>query len=265
MGIPLALQEQNAYPGVTTRLLSRWSREIHLAFPEASEHLPSRVRSRTRLNGNPIRTPGEDSPREARRRLGLDPDAKVVLVTGGSQGASALNAAVLDAVRAVTTGEERLPDGTQLFWITGPRHLEAMEGALVKLGSPGWVRAVGYCDDMPTALRSAGLAVSRAGAMTTSELLAWGVPAILVPLPSAAADHQRHNAESLEGAGAAVHLPEAELTGLRLWRELLTIVEEPPRLDAMRNAALKRAAPEATVTIAQALAHLLPAGKEVVS
>lgn len=265
MGIPLALQEQNAWPGVTTRILSRWSRQVHLAFPEAVEALPRRARSRTRVSGNPIRVPSPgdlpaDAPRSAedRSHFGLDPASRVVLVVGGSQGARGVNGAVLEAVRGVAEGILHRPKDLQLLWATGPRNQEEVEGELARLGSPAWVRALGYIHDMPRALRCATLAVSRAGAMATSEFLAWGVPSILVPLPTAAADHQAQNAESLARAGAAVHLPEAELSGASLWAAVTALLAAPEELEAMRKASLERGRPEATRQIAEALAALLP-------
>jgi UDP-N-acetylglucosamine--N-acetylmuramyl-(pentapeptide) pyrophosphoryl-undecaprenol N-acetylglucosamine transferase len=270
MGIPLALQEQNAWPGVTTRILSRWSRQVHLAFPEAVEALPRRVRSRARVSGNPIRVPSHgdipaDAPQAAlgqapedRAHFGLDPASRVVLVVGGSQGAVAVNGAVLEAVRGVAAGTLHRPEDIQLLWATGPRNQEEVEEELERLGRPGWVRALGYIHDMPRALRCATLAVSRAGAMATSEFLAWGVPSILVPLPTAAANHQARNAESLARAGAAVCLPEAELSGASLWAAVTTILAAPEDLGAMRKASLERGRPEATCRIAEALAALLP-------
>jgi len=101
--------------------------------------------------------------------------------------------------------------------------------------------------------------VSRAGAMTTAELLAAGVPALLVPLPTAAADHQTRNAEALADAGAAVCLPESELTPERLWTELLTLVTDRPLLARMSAVARERARPEAALDIVRALLTLLPA------
>lgn len=257
MGIPLALQEQNAHPGLTTRVLSRWSRQIHLAFPEARDHLPEPARPRARVTGNPIRIPPDMEPGEAGSRLGFDPEDRIVLVVGGSQGAAALNEAVLECVRGVEDGALELPPGVVLFWAAGPRKLQDVEERLQEAGAPPWVRVVGYIEDMPLALRAAEVAVSRAGAMATSELLAWGVPALLVPLPTAAADHQSRNAESLEEAGAALHLPQQGLTGRRLWEALTGLLLDPDRLSSMRAAALDRGRPHATREIAGELARLI--------
>jgi UDP-N-acetylglucosamine--N-acetylmuramyl-(pentapeptide) pyrophosphoryl-undecaprenol N-acetylglucosamine transferase len=123
---------------------------------------------------------------------------------------------------------------------------------------PPWVAAVGYIETMPRALALAEVAVSRAGAMGTSEFLAWGIPAILVPLPTAAADHQTRNARALEEAGAAVAPPGGELSGARLLRELSALLGDPARLAAMAGAARARGRPGAAVEIAASLEALLP-------
>jgi UDP-N-acetylglucosamine--N-acetylmuramyl-(pentapeptide) pyrophosphoryl-undecaprenol N-acetylglucosamine transferase len=252
-GIPLALQEQNAVPGATTRALSRWAAQVHVAYPEAATLLPSAGRDAARVSGNPIRPPTPVDPREARGAFGLAAQRPVVLVVGGSQGSSALNSVTLDAVRR-TEGDP----GYQLLWSTGPRHLAGIEAALVALGAPSWVHTTGYIDDMPRALAAADVAISRAGAMATSELLAWGIPAILVPLPSSAAGHQERNARALAAAGCAIHAPEAELDGGRLGDELRGLLADPDRRDRMGAAALARALPDAARDIARDIASLLP-------
>lgn len=258
MGIPLALQEQNAQPGLTSRVLSRWSRQIHLAFPEARDLLPRRARLRVRISGNPIRTPSHTDRGKARTHFGLDPEGKVVLVVGGSQGSRALNRAVLEMVEGLVAGSLERPSDLQLLWGTGPANLDDVLRGLEALGNPSWVRAKGYFHEIPLALDAADLAVSRSGAMTTSELLAWGLPAVLVPLPTAAADHQSRNAESLERAGAAVHLPEARLSASTLWGVVGPVLSDPDRLRAMGRAALEGSKPDAAMNIAQDLAALLP-------
>ncbi len=120
----------------------------------------------------------------------------------------------------------------------------------MRAGAPGWVRVEGYLDDMPVALTAADLAVSRAGASTTGELLAWGVPSILIPLPTAAADHQRRNAEALAEAGAALMLEQRGLTPEALWRTLNELAADPARRARMAEAALRRARPRAATVIA---------------
>lgn len=251
LGIPLALQEQNAVPGVTTRLLARWARAVHVAYPEAVDRLPAPVRSRTRVSGNPVRPPSPRGRAEARRALGLDPARPTLLVVGGSQGSLALNRGVTEMVAAAGADP-----GFQLLWSTGPRHEAAVSQAL---GSrPAWVHLRGYIHDIPAALEAAELAVSRAGAMATSEFLAWGLPAVLVPLPTAAADHQTRNARALEEAGCAVHLPEAELTGPALLERVRTLMGDEAARSAMAERARGRGRPHAAREIALDLLTLLP-------
>jgi len=256
MGIPLALQEQNALPGVTTRLLSRWARQVHLAFPEAAAHLPRPGRARSRVSGNPVRPPLALSQAEARTRLGVPTGGPLVLAVGGSQGSEALNALLLEGIRRGGRGDAPF----HLLWSTGPSQLEGVRRALGELGAPEWVHAVGYLEEMPVALAAADLAVSRAGAMATSEFLAQGLPSLLIPLPTAAADHQTRNAEALEAAGAAVHLPQRGLEADTLWSTLQALVSDPDRMRSMAREARARGRPAAAMEIALALRELLPGG-----
>jgi UDP-N-acetylglucosamine--N-acetylmuramyl-(pentapeptide) pyrophosphoryl-undecaprenol N-acetylglucosamine transferase len=256
LGIPLALQEQNAVAGITTRFLADRAAQVHLAYPEAAEGLSEAARARVRISGNPVRPPTAKDPGESRAGFGLEPDRPTVLVVGGSQGSLALNEGILDLVRS-REGEPG-ETGFQLLWSTGPRHFEGIRSALEELGDPGWVEARGYIDDMPSALAAADLAVSRAGAMATSEFLAWGLPSLLVPLPTAAADHQTHNAQALHDAGCAIHVPEAEFRGAGLATLVAELLGDRERLGRMSQAARERGRPEAARDIAAALNELLP-------
>ncbi len=260
MGTPLVLQEQNAWPGVTTRLLSRWAAQIHLAFPEAMAKLPTRARSVAQVSGCPIRSLPDETPdrREVLLGMGLDPQLRLLLLIGGSQGSLALNELMLEAVRS-QAGREHAPlDGWQLLWMTGPDHHDSIVEELSKLGDPPWVRAVPYIEDIPRVLGATELALSRAGAMTTAELLAWGVPAILVPLPTAAANHQAMNARALQQAGAAVHLVQEGLTGETLWGAVIRLAEDHHALSTMSERARERSRPDATSFIVREMAALLP-------
>ena len=253
MGVPLALQEQNAVPGLTTRMLAGRARQIHLAYPEARERLPAAARGNVRISGNPVRPPTDRDAASAREDLGLDGARPTVLVVGGSQGSLALNRRVMDLVGAAPADP-----GYQILWSTGPRHLEGILAALEAAGAPVWVHATGYIHDMPSALAAADLAVSRAGAMATSEFLAWGLPSILVPLPTAAADHQTRNAQALQEAGCAIHLPESDVDGALLADRIGELMADAGRRAAMARAAAERGRPHAAREIAEALAELLP-------
>lgn len=259
--IPLALQEQNSVPGLTTRWLARWARQIHLAFPEAGDRLPASARSRAEVSGNPIR-PLETVPRrEARARFGLDDAGTVALVVGGSQGAEAVNRAVAGAVEGVARGDVRRPPGLHLLWAAGPDHARDATRRVAGADAASWVHVRGYIDDMPGALAAADVAVSRAGAMATAELLAAGVPMVLVPLPSSAGGHQAANARALEEAGAAIHLPEGDLDSRTLWSRLGELVEDRGRREEMARKARERGRPDAADHIAGRLAELLPGGR----
>ncbi|MBW3555246.1 MAG: undecaprenyldiphospho-muramoylpentapeptide beta-N-acetylglucosaminyltransferase [Gemmatimonadetes bacterium] len=260
-GVPIAIQEQNSSPGLTTRVLGRYARQIHVGFPEVAAHLNTGKRTEIHEHGNPIQPPetGVD-PADARRAFGLRPTSTVLLVVGGSQGARAINEALAGALEAVAAGEAQRPPSLDILWATGLSHIDGLQERMAPLGMEGWVHMVGYIGAMPAALASADLAVSRAGAMGTAELLAWGIPAILVPLPTAAADHQTHNARALEGAGAAVALPESEMTSDRLWSAVLALAADPDRREAMAARAHDRARPDAARRIAHDLLRIVEGG-----
>ena len=256
-GVPLVLQEQNSVAGVVTRTLSRWASRAYVAFPEVVEQLPA-IAGRTRVTGNPVRAAAGLPRAEARTQFGIPLDAQLLLVAGGSQGSLALNDVLGDALAAVARGELPRPANLHVLWVTGPAHAAAVRAALAAHGSPHWVHTVPYVDDFPSALAAADVAVSRAGAMSTAELLLHGLPAVLVPLPTAAADHQTHNARSLERAGAAIVAPQSGLTGVKLWSTVSELLSSPERLEVMRRSALALARPSAAADIAADVATLLP-------
>lgn len=257
-GVPLALQEQNSYPGFTTRVLSGRARQIHLAFPEAEKYLKPGPKTEVLLNGNPIRPPDRSIDRqEARARFGLR-EGVVVLVVGGSQGSRAINEALLADLRSVAGGRlPTRPQGLQLLWATGPAHHESISARLAELEVGEWVQVLPYIQEMPQALASADAAVSRAGAMALAELCAWGIPSLLIPLPTAAANHQYHNAAALADAGAAVLLPEEELGSGRLWKELLALATDDSRRSEVAERARNRGHPDAAEEIVTDLFRLL--------
>lgn len=257
-GVPAAVQEQNSYPGFVTRLVDGRVRQLHLAFPEARRYLKPGKRTEIFEFGNPITPPDFSVDRTAARtKFGLG-GGTVGLVVGGSQGARAVNEALLADLRGVVEGRlDSLPAGFELLWATGTGNYDRVQAALADIGSPAWVKAVPYITDMPSALASADFAISRAGAMSLAELCAWGVPSILVPLPTAAANHQYHNAVALAEAGAAVMIEEKELGGGRLWREMMTIVNDPARRGALAAKAKERGQPDAADLIVRELARLI--------
>src|SRR5437899_5474875 len=247
-GLPTVLQEQNAFPGLAPRWLARRARQIHLGFPETRERL--RVGSHTAVFalGNPIRVPEPGSRDAALVALGLAPERSTLLVFGGSQGARAINYAVAGAL------ERRLLDEVNVIWGTGTAHVDA----LARYAVAGRVVVRGFFDRMAPVYRAADLVVARAGAMTVAELCAWGKASILVPLPSAAADHQAHNAAALAEAGAAIHLSEPRLTPYTLVQEVTALVAARARLESLGSRAQGRGHPDAAREIVSKILTLIP-------
>jgi UDP-N-acetylglucosamine--N-acetylmuramyl-(pentapeptide) pyrophosphoryl-undecaprenol N-acetylglucosamine transferase len=245
--VPFVLQEQNSFPGITVRAFSRMASAIYLGFPEASARLPARARARCVDTGNPIAPPPPMELRPdrhaARIRWGFpgDPDAgSVVLIFGGSQGSAALNA-VVDAWIA-----RGLPPGLHLLWATGRAHAERHAA---RAGER--VCVVPYLSPIGDAYAATDLAITRAGAMTTAELAAWGIPALLVPLPTAAADHQSANARALEAAGAARVIRQSELTVDALEAMVVALASDSAARAHLAAGMRERARPDAAQTIAQ--------------
>lgn len=245
-GIPTVLQEQNAFPGLTTRWLARGARQVHLGFPEAHLRLAPGPQTQVFVFGNPITPPGRVDRHAARAELGVSARDRTVLVVGGSQGARALNETV---ARALGRG---LLDEVNLLWGTGTAH----EERYAPLAVPGRVVVRGFFDPISTAYAAADLVVARAGAMTVAELCAWGRPSILVPLPTAAADHQTFNARALANAGASVLLLESELAPDSFAKAVASLAHDQEHLEELGRSARKRGHPNAARTIMSKLLEL---------
>ena len=261
LGVPLVVQEQNAYPGLVLRVLSRWAAQVHIAFPEARKHMPRRARERSTVSGNPVRPPNADARAEVRNALGVAEDTRLVVVTGGSQGARAINSAMLDWARGEAKNEDSAAkggnEGPVVLWAYGRAHRETLAGEISAAGA-GWLKAVSYIEDLPSTFAAADLAVGRAGAMTTAEICNAALPAILVPLPTAAANHQAINARALADAGAVRVIEETELSAASLAAAVHSLLRDEERLAKMSSAARVRARPEASHRIACAVARFLP-------
>jgi UDP-N-acetylglucosamine--N-acetylmuramyl-(pentapeptide) pyrophosphoryl-undecaprenol N-acetylglucosamine transferase len=241
-GIPIVEQTGDAMPSLTARVFSRWAREIYLSFPESAARFTVRSPDVLVDTGAPIEPPPEPRPDRAaaRRKWELRENGVVVLVYGGSQGSLAINNAVKDWIRG------GLPAGVSVIWGTG----KASYSAFKDLESAD-VRVRPYLSPIADAYAAADLAVARAGTMTLAELLAWHIPGILVPLPTAAADHQTLNARALERAGAAIYLPQARLSAETLDIEVQSLIADPASRAALTAAAAARARPRAADEIAR--------------
>jgi UDP-N-acetylglucosamine--N-acetylmuramyl-(pentapeptide) pyrophosphoryl-undecaprenol N-acetylglucosamine transferase len=248
MRIPTAVQEQNALPGATNRALAHFARACFIAFEEARGSFPP---SRTYLLGNPIRRAFLDNYLHSKEPSG---ERLSVLVTGGSQGAHVLNLRVAEAVELLApalgarlrivhqTGEKDFPEIAKRY--------EALRGSGIQ------VEATSFIDDMASAYAQADLLVCRAGATTIAELTVCKKPAILVPFPYAADDHQTVNARSLVRNGAAVLMPEKDLTGQKLADELRALEGDRERLRKMARQSGLVGRPEAAREIAEVCVSL---------
>ena len=233
--VPRIIHESNATPGLANRFVSRFAPNIALAFREGGRNLP-RHRD-TRLVGMPISESlaafDRDALREeARAHFNLKDGERMVLVSGGSLGAVRLSRAAADLA-----GRWRDRTDIRLVIKTGRDQLPAIEQQLTSNGGHAVATAVAYLDRMDLAYAAADITVCRAGSGTVAELSHVGLPAVLVPYPSAAHDHQSFNAQALVDVGAAVMIPDSDVTADRLEQVLTPILADPARLAAMAAAA----------------------------
>ena len=251
-GIPTCIQEQNAMPGVTNKILAHFVKKVFLGYQEAEKYLGGS--SEKLFTGNPIRKEIlEVSRAVAIEKLKLDPAKKTILVSGGSRGARSIN----DAMALVDTSLAGRSD-VQVIHITGETGYEKFIGQVEKnvLMSDN-IKVFRYMHDMPLALAATDLAVFRSGAIGLAELMAKGIPSILVPYPYATANHQEHNARAVEGAGAAVVILDKELTGEILLKKIESLLADESRLQKMKDAAKTLGRPEAAEDIARKVLDLL--------
>jgi UDP-N-acetylglucosamine--N-acetylmuramyl-(pentapeptide) pyrophosphoryl-undecaprenol N-acetylglucosamine transferase len=237
MRLPLFLTEADSHLGVANRLLAPFARRIFLAFP-----LEGRDGDRYEVTGRPV-PPGTGAADRgaARERFGLPPEGPCLLVFGGSIGALTLNEAALEAFGS--------DPACAVLHASGRRDHHSLRARLEALGSPPHYRLVEYVDRFADALAAADLAVARAGG-SVFELAAAGLPSILVPYPHATAAHQEKNARWMADGGAAVIVPDAELDGDRLRREVTALLGDPARLRRMSETARRLARPDAAARIA---------------
>ena len=229
---PTLVMESNALPGWTNRVLARFVDRAAVSFEEA---LPF-FRGKAVVTGNPVRREFFEIPKKVR-----NPNQFSILVFGGSQGARAINEAMLVALPILKS----CPVALRIKHQTGPQDFKRVEGTY---RDAGWIMGVGerqadslsyiaevrsYIDNMVDDFAKADLVICRAGATTTAELIAAGKAALMIPFPFAADDHQRKNAEALCGSGAARMILQQELSGERLAQEIIELAQQPEKIDAM--------------------------------
>jgi len=246
-GIPTAMMEQDAYPGLVTRRLASRVDEIFLGAPEGEAHLRVGPRTEVRFTGSPIVPPTPARRAAARARFGLDDERPVVLVTGGSQGSLAINQLVAGWLDD-GGGRDRV-----VLWAAGRVTVDRFRSR----HRPPAVQVFEFLDPIADAYAVADLVVGRAGMTTIAELCAWGLPSLLIPLPTAAADHQRRNAEAMVAAGAARSAEQAELTPAGLGGLIDEILQHPDTRRTLAARAKARGRPGAVTEIATRLEALV--------
>ena len=236
--VPIVAMEPNAMPGLVTRKMARWYHKALVSFPETIRYFPPRV---AEISGLPVRKAFFEIPP-------CPPGEKlVVLVTGGSRGARALNRAARESWPFFREA------ASPVVWIVqaGRDEEPSMQRAFAETGLAGKVTA--FIEDMPAAFAAVDIIVGRAGAGNVSELAAAGKPSVLVPFPYAADDHQTRNAEAMQRAGAARMIPENDFNGRRLFDLIEELRRTPGKLTAMGQAARAMAHPGAAKRAADAL------------
>jgi UDP-N-acetylglucosamine--N-acetylmuramyl-(pentapeptide) pyrophosphoryl-undecaprenol N-acetylglucosamine transferase len=249
LGVPLVLTEADRHLGIANRLLARRARRVCLAFP-----IPGREGDRYLVTGRPVPNSvltAERAP--ARERFGISETARCLLVFGGSQGARSINLAALDAF------VEGPPRDYHVLHITGRRDHDVALERLERCGAPKQHTLLDYESGLGDALAASDLVLARAGG-SIFEIAAAGRPAILVPYPHAAADHQQANAAWMAEAGAAVVLDDARLDGGALLEIVGELFADPEALAGMAAASAALARPEAAELIAAEILAAAGAG-----
>jgi UDP-N-acetylglucosamine--N-acetylmuramyl-(pentapeptide) pyrophosphoryl-undecaprenol N-acetylglucosamine transferase len=250
-GYPTAIQEQNSVPGLTNRVLGRLCRAVFIAFEDARPSFPA---GKIAELGNPVRAKivaalaGIAAPAASEKLH--------ILVVGGSQGARAVS----DLVAAAAPLLQAAGIDFQLVHQTGPADRERIAERYLALGLGDRATATAFIDDMASAYATADLVVARAGALTLAELAIAGKPAILIPLPTAADDHQSKNAARFAAAGAALVLDQRGATAADLATKIEALARDPARRATMATAMRGLARPQAALAIADRLEDLARGG-----
>lgn len=244
LGIPTLIHEQNAFPGLTTRMLSRFASIAAVSHDAAKSRLPKA--KRVVVTGLPIRPDFYQTQQaEARAKLGLPARSTVILAVGGSGGAANLNQVVSQSAPHLLANQDNI-----LLQVTGDRYYDSVKQKAQSFGWPEtWAnrwQLIRFMQDMPAALAAANLVISRAGASTLEEISAIGVPAIVVPSPNVTDNHQEHNARALAQQGAAVMMLDNLLTEASLLSSINHLLENPSELTAMASASRQASHPQAT-------------------
>ncbi|AEF95177.1 UDP-N-acetylglucosamine--N-acetylmuramyl-(pentapeptide) pyrophosphoryl-undecaprenol N-acetylglucosamine transferase [Desulfotomaculum nigrificans CO-1-SRB] len=258
-GIPTLIHEQNALPGITNRILSRFVDQVTATFEDSLKYFPKKAR--VTVTGLPVRPEITQADRStALQSLNLQQGPLTLLVFGGSRGARRINQAMIEVIREYAND----PD-IQILHATGQvgyqEFLDQVTRNGMNLDNYVNITIKPYLYNMHEALAAADLVVSRAGAATLAELTVLGLPSILIPYPYAAENHQEHNARALADRGAAILIRDAELTGVKLVQQLKELLDDKKRLQNMSVASKNLGRPEALNDIINCVERILPRRK----
>jgi UDP-N-acetylglucosamine--N-acetylmuramyl-(pentapeptide) pyrophosphoryl-undecaprenol N-acetylglucosamine transferase len=245
-GIPTMVLEQNAVPGMTNRLLAWFVSRAAVTYEASLKYFGEKGF----VSGNPVRREFLEGNDDPSHDAAINASRIRVLVFGGSQGAHAINVAMVEAAPRLAAAAQTL----DLVCQTGTRDFDVVRTAFERHGVQGRVER--FIDAMDREMKAAGLIVSRAGATTLAEVTAAGRPAILIPLPTATDDHQRHNARALEAAGAAELMDQRDLTGERIADRMIALAGDRERRRRMSAAARQLARPRAAEDIVDEVIRL---------
>ncbi len=250
-GIPTLIHEQNALPGITNRMLARFVDQIALTFEDSKKYFTPKARAK--ITGLPVRPEILIKDRQtARAKLNIPEGGRLVLSFGGSQGASSINRAMAGLFKRLHSeegGHFFIPGEVHFLHVTGPRQydefMEELANNGILLANNGNITIASYMYDMPDALAASDLVICRAGAATLAELTVMGLPAILIPYPYAAGNHQEYNARALERTGAALVIRDADLSGDVLFNNISRLLSDASMLNGMAESSKTLGKPRA--------------------
>ncbi|MDP4092719.1 MAG: undecaprenyldiphospho-muramoylpentapeptide beta-N-acetylglucosaminyltransferase [Bacillota bacterium] len=224
--IPTLIHEQNAFPGVTNKLLSRFVDIVAISFKEAKKYFKNE--KKIILTGNPVRNEIVEADRASgRTKMGISPDKQLVVVVGGSRGAGNINTAVVEMLKKYYSNGE-----FNIVFATGEAQFDKLKADANGIDE-NFVKIVPYIYDAADVYSAADLIVCRGGAITMSEITALGLPAVIIPSPFVTANHQEYNARALESQGAAVVILEKDLNPDILYNQIKDLLKDKDQLARM--------------------------------
>jgi len=250
MGIPCTIHEQNAFPGMANKILSRFVSSVMVTFEDASDYF--KTKDKIVFTGLPIREAFfKVSREEARRKLSLKDSDIMIMTVGGSNGALKVNEVMSEVYEKISTMENVV-----FTHVSGERYYDALkERFSTKVGKK--LRLLKYVDDMPIYLSAADIVVSRAGASTITEIIASKTPSIIIPSPNVANNHQFHNAKVIDKHGMGFVISESDLNSDLVVHTLTDLIEHPEKLNIMANNCEKMNAEQTLTRISQNIHHIV--------